>query len=139
LLSRPELRLSAESDQELTYARSQANVRFADIHPEICRSGSSNEAAIPECWVSTSQPRQALVVFMDDTHDDRKALAEMLLMESGRLMEDTSPEFALALPDHNTIAARIELLERIGSDLRAFAAAARALFSYPGPDHNNFT
>jgi hypothetical protein len=47
LLSIPELRLSAESDEELTCVRSQANGRFADIHPETCRSGLSNEADIP--------------------------------------------------------------------------------------------
>jgi hypothetical protein len=64
---------------------------------------------------------------MEDTHDDRTALAVMLLMEAGRLMEDTSPEFALALPDDNAIAARIELLDRIGCDLQSLAAASRAL------------
>lgn len=59
-------------------------------------------------------------------------------MEAGRLMEDTSPEFALALPDGAAIAARIELLERIGSDLQALAAAVRALLSHSGSDLNNF-
>ena len=68
---------------------------------------------------------------MDDTYDDRTALAVMLVMEAGRLMEDISPEFARALPDEAAIPARIELLDRIGIDLLAFAAAARALLRKP--------
>lgn len=64
---------------------------------------------------------------MDETRDDREELAETLLLEAGRLMEEASPEFALALPDYVTISARIEHLDQIGSDLQAMAAAARAL------------
>jgi hypothetical protein len=68
---------------------------------------------------------------MDEATNEQFALAVMLLMEAGRLMEDTSPEFALALPDEAAISARVELLDRIGSDLRALAAAAHVLLRRP--------
>ncbi len=68
---------------------------------------------------------------MDDILDDRIELAIMLLMEAGRLMEDASPQFAMALPDEAAISARFELLDQIGSDLRALAAAAHVLRRRP--------
>lgn len=69
----------------------------------------------------------SLGAHMEDTADDRAELVRSLLLEAGRLMEDASPQFALALPDHVTISTRIEDLVQIGSDLQAMAAAARAL------------
>lgn len=99
----------------------------------------SNEAAIAQklsldFWIVTS-----LCVSMDDTHDDREALAVRLIMEAGRLMEDVSPEFARALPDEAAMAARVELLDQIGSNLRALAAAVRALLSPSGSDLNGLS
>ena len=91
----------------------------------------------PKSCVSTSWPRQAFVPDMDDTPDHRVALAGMLLMEAGRLMEDASPEFARALPDEAAISARIEALDRIGSDLRALTSAARTLLGHAGFGLNN--
>ena len=64
---------------------------------------------------------------MDDTQDDRAELVRSLLLEAGRLMEDASPQFAFAMHDPDSISSRIELLERIGTDLQAIAAASRAL------------
>jgi len=69
----------------------------------------------------------SLGVFMDDTKSEQEVLAAALLLEAGRLMEDSSLEFALAMPDTNAIADRVVLLERIAGDLHAFAAAALAL------------
>jgi hypothetical protein len=61
----------------------------------------------------------------DDLH--RRELIGALLLEAGRLMEDTSPEFAMRLPDRVPgLAARIGILEATATDLLALAAA-RAL------------
>ena len=76
---------------------------------------------------------------MKDIDDDRITLAVMLLMEAGRLMEDISPQFAMALPDEAAIFARVELLDRIGSDLRALTLAARALLGHAGSDLNKLS
>jgi hypothetical protein len=96
----------------------------------------SNIAAVAKSWVSTSLRAQGFVRSMEDIDNDRIALAVMLLMEAGRMMEDLSPEFARALPDEAAMSARVELLDRIGSDLRALTLAARALLSHAGPDLN---
>jgi hypothetical protein len=62
-----------------------------------------------------------------DTKDERDALAVTLLLEAGRIMEDTSPEFALAIRDGDEISDRVERLEQTAEDLAALAGAARAL------------
>jgi hypothetical protein len=64
---------------------------------------------------------------MDEATNEQFALAVALLLEAGRAMEDTSPEFALVLPDSAAIIARAELLARVAGDLQAFAAAALVL------------
>ena len=62
-----------------------------------------------------------------DEHD-RLRLIGALLLEAGRMMEDTSPEFARRLPDHVAgAAARIAILETIAAELLALAGAGRAL------------
>lgn len=62
-----------------------------------------------------------------DTEDGRHGLAGALLLEAGRIMEDTSPEFALAMRKASDISDRVERLEQTAGDLRALAAAARAM------------
>ncbi|MCB2046699.1 MAG: hypothetical protein KDE32_00575 [Novosphingobium sp.] len=64
---------------------------------------------------------------MDEATNEQFALAVALLLEAGRLMEDSSPEFALVLPDSAAIIARAELLARVAGHLQAFAAAALVL------------
>jgi hypothetical protein len=65
---------------------------------------------------------------MPDHLNDTAHLIQQLLLEAGRIMEDCSPEFALALPpDGEEIAARLTALEGAVRDLAALAAAARAL------------
>lgn len=64
---------------------------------------------------------------MDGALDDRGELIRSLLLEAGRLMEDASPQFAIGMHDEDAISSRIELLERIGGDLQAIAAASRVL------------
>ena len=62
--------------------------------------------------------------------DDTSAeLVHQLLLQAGRLMEDASPAFALALPESaEVLDARIASLDAVASDLHALATAARALF-----------
>jgi hypothetical protein len=62
-----------------------------------------------------------------DTTKERDALAVALLLEAGRIMEDSSPQFALAIHEASEIFDRVERLEQTAEDLRALAAAARAL------------
>ena len=60
--------------------------------------------------------------------DDGHAEVQRLLLEAGRIMEDSSPALALALPDDpRVISERIEQLATSASDLTALAAAARLL------------
>lgn len=63
----------------------------------------------------------------DETKIEHERLAVSLLLEAGRVMEDSSVVFALALPDAASIAERARHLDRIASDLGAFAQAAVAL------------
>lgn len=59
---------------------------------------------------------------------DRMYLISALLLEAGRIMEDTNPELALKLPEDTEEAnARIAELETAAHHLVALAAAARAL------------
>jgi hypothetical protein len=61
-------------------------------------------------------------------------LIQRLLLEAGRIMEDSSPELALKLPDDPAeVSKRIDQLARTASALSAFAAAAQALLK-PHPD-----
>lgn len=61
-------------------------------------------------------------------------LIEELLLEAGRLMENASPDFALSLPDIAAVAARIDHLNQIASDLHALAQASRALLRIAASD-----
>ncbi len=72
----------------------------------------------------------SLCVVMSHADDNtRSGLIQHLLLEAGRLMEDASPEFALAPPDTaKALDARIAFLEAVAVDLQALAAAARTLF-----------
>jgi len=63
----------------------------------------------------------------DETKTGRERLAVGLLLEAGRLMEDSSVAFALSLPNTDAIAERAGHLDRIGRDLQAFANAAAVL------------
>jgi hypothetical protein len=63
----------------------------------------------------------------DETRIERERLAAGLLLEAGRLMEDSGVVFALALPTAEAIAERARYLDRIASDLHGFAHAAVAL------------
>lgn len=59
---------------------------------------------------------------------DRLRLIGALLLEGGRLMEDTSPEVAIKLPETaEGILARIAILEAAAHNLLALSAGARAL------------
>ena len=64
---------------------------------------------------------------MPDSTDDRLNLIQQLLLEAGRIMEVSSPEFALAVPGSRELDRRIALLEQTASDLLALASAARTL------------
>ncbi len=67
-----------------------------------------------------------------DDHS-RSELIQLLLLDAGRLMEDVSPEFAMALPETaEALDDRITSLETVASDLQALASAARALFRMSG-------
>lgn len=58
------------------------------------------------------------------THD----LVAYLCMEAGRIMEDTSVELALTLPEEQQQRTdRLDRLHQAGSDIVALAAAAQAL------------
>jgi hypothetical protein len=63
-----------------------------------------------------------------EDRSDHVNLISALLLEAGRIMEDTSPELALKLPeDPEGASARIVALETAAHHLVALAAAARAL------------
>ena len=54
-------------------------------------------------------------------------LSEQLLLEAGRIMEDSSPESALTACGARELDRRIASLERTAADLLALASAARSL------------
>ncbi|NTZ42562.1 hypothetical protein G7A66_05580 [Altererythrobacter sp. SALINAS58] len=67
----------------------------------------------------------------DDLH--RRELIQQLLLEAGRIMEDGSPDLALAAPDdRQALLSRIDQLTRDGRAIVALAAAAAALAEQPG-------
>ncbi|WP_126174380.1 hypothetical protein [Altericroceibacterium xinjiangense] len=59
--------------------------------------------------------------------DDNRRLVKQLLLEAGRTMEDSSPEFALTASGARELDRRIVSLERTAADLLALASAARSL------------
>ena len=90
-------------------------------------SGKSNEADIPKSSIWTSVESHGFVPLMSEPVDDRLNLIRGLFLEAGRLMEGTSAEFALAMPNLEAIAARTLLLDQLASDHQALTAATRAL------------
>lgn len=82
----------------------------------------------PKLRVDFSPPASMCAGMSHADDDSRSELIQQLLLEAGRLMEDASPDFAVALPDAvECIEARIALLEAVASDLQSLAVAARAL------------
>lgn len=77
-------------------------------------------------------------------HDDRDAFEEqdlvrLLVLEAGRLMEDTSPDFALKLPQDpseraETLKAMLQSLQTIRKLLEA-AVTFNTFCSAAGPPH----
>lgn len=64
----------------------------------------------------------------DSDNKPIKDLIQALLLEAGRLMEDESAELALALPDKPFLmAARVEHVHRVATDILALTNAAQAL------------
>lgn len=73
---------------------------------------------------------------MDSPHpESRTELIAGLMLEAGGLMEDASPEFALALPsDRDDIAARINKLTKTAEQLQNLANASRTLLALDEAD-----
>ena len=63
----------------------------------------------------------------DFADDDTRWIIELLLLKAGRIMEDSSPEFALTASGARELDRRITSLERTAADLLALASAARSL------------
>ena len=68
---------------------------------------------------------------LDEPKDNGEALAVALLLEAGRLMEDSSPEFALVMPDPQAIVARADLLDQIPFDFVRFGSIGLITESQP--------
>ena len=63
-----------------------------------------------------------------ETGAPQSDLIQRLLLEAGRIMEDSAPALALKLPDDPAeVSERIDQLARSASALAALAAAASAL------------
>lgn len=61
--------------------------------------------------------------------DPRFEAIQLLLLEAGRLMEDSSPDLAMGPSDSaGALDLRIASLEAAASDIQALAATARTLF-----------
>lgn len=71
---------------------------------------------------------------MPERDENYTRLVEILLLEAGQIMEDASPDFAMAFSDIEVVRARIDRLDRITGELNALAAAARTLLRHVGPD-----
>lgn len=96
----------------------------------ICKSGLTGSSATADIQTKLRMdfpPATSPFACMSDPDSHCLRLIEDLLLEAGRMMENSSLDFALALPDFVAVAARIDKLDRIASDLRALGGAARAL------------
>ncbi len=108
--------------------------RYRVVYPSDSR-GSEDRAAVE---LSTSPENAGYGLRRTRRHgggmcencdiEPARELIQGLLLEAGRLMEDESPELAMILPrEPALIAARVDRLHRVATDMLALAVAAQAL------------